>query len=65
VGQRGGRAARGHWPAALGSTVLCNPGPGGGALVIFTGLCAGGTGVNAMDVAATGMAIVPTFELLE
>jgi hypothetical protein len=40
-------------------------GPGGGALVIFTGLCVGGTGVGAMDVATMGMAIVPIFEPLE
>jgi hypothetical protein len=52
----------------LGSTVLCNPlfvGPGGGALLIFTGLCADGTCVGAMDVTTMGMAIVPIFEPLE
>jgi hypothetical protein len=37
----------------------------GGALVIFTWLCTGGTCVGAMDVAAMGMAILPIVELLE
>ncbi len=33
--------------------------------MLFTGMCAGGTGVGVMDVAAMGMAIVPIFEPLE
>jgi hypothetical protein len=53
---------------ALGSPLVVTThsvGPGGGSLVIFAGMCTGGTGVGVMDLVAMGVKIVPSIEPLE